>query len=99
MNVSRLVGVMAVLSSFSVMFVQAQSTFVVTNADDTVNPPGTLRWAIEQANSDPDRSVIEFQLDGGGGLARCGNRRVADHRCPGHDRRMVANRNELSAVG
>ncbi|MFH0878740.1 MAG: hypothetical protein V2A34_03420, partial [Lentisphaerota bacterium] len=48
----------------------SRAQYVVTNADDTLDPPGTLRWAIEQANMDANASVITFQIDGGGSLAR-----------------------------
>jgi hypothetical protein len=44
----------------------SESTFQVTNTVDTLSPvsPGSLRWAIEQANATPGLDRIRFALPG-----------------------------------
>src|SRR4051812_5256298 len=44
---------------------QLLSTYLVTNANDDPNP-GSLRWAILQANSDTASDTIAFDLPGQG---------------------------------
>jgi hypothetical protein len=41
------------------------ATFTVNNTGDT-NTPGTLRWAINQANATPGWDMIDFNIGGGG---------------------------------
>ena len=41
---------------------EAQSTFTVTNTADS--GPGSLRWAITNANSNPGTNTINFQISG-----------------------------------
>src|SRR5262249_29592152 len=46
---------------------QLLSTYLVSNTNDDSNPH-SLRWALEQVNSEPGGSTIEFRIPGSGAV-------------------------------
>src|SRR6056297_3392119 len=62
--ISRLL-LLALVVIFTGGIAAAQTTFTVTNTTDN-SDPGSLRWAIGEANAEAGESIIEFDIPGEG---------------------------------
>src|SRR6056297_2497514 len=62
--ISRLI-LLALVVIFTGGIAAAQTTFTVTNTADN-SDPGSLRWAIGEANAEAGESIIEFDIPGDG---------------------------------